>query len=46
LTRDFLEEVPAVVLFNSSRLSVVRSDVTGHHNWMSAQPRLWGVGLR
>lgn len=46
LTRDFLEEVPAVVLFNSSRLSVVRSDVTGHRNWMSAQPRLWGVGLR
>ena len=38
--------VPAVVLFNSSRLSVVRSDVTGHRNWMSAQPRLWGVGLR
>ena len=46
LSRDFLEEVPAVVLFNSARLSVVRAAVTGHQNWMSAQPRLWGVGLR
>jgi peptide/nickel transport system substrate-binding protein len=46
LSRDFLEEVPAVVLFNSARLSVVRAVVTGHQNWMSAQPRLWGVGLR
>jgi peptide/nickel transport system substrate-binding protein len=46
LTRDFLEEVPAVVLYNSSRLSAVRSGVTGHQNWMSAQPRLWGVSLR
>ena len=46
LTRDFLQEVPAVVLYNSSRLSVVRAAVTGHHNWMSGQPRLWGVGLR
>ncbi len=46
LTRDFLEEVPAVVLYNSSRLSVVRSEVVGHQNWMSAQPRLWGVSLR
>src|SRR5262249_55402523 len=46
LTRDFLDAVPAVVLFNSSRLSVVRAAVIGHQNWMSAQPRLWGVGLR
>jgi peptide/nickel transport system substrate-binding protein len=46
LSLDFLAEVPAVVLFNSARLSVVRATVTGHQNWMSAQPRLWGVGLR
>lgn len=45
LTQDFLEEVPAVALFNSSRLSVVRSNVTGYRNWMAAQQRLWGVGL-
>lgn len=45
LTLDFLAEAPAVVLFNSSRLSVVRAAVTGHQNWPSAQPRLWGVGL-
>jgi peptide/nickel transport system substrate-binding protein len=45
LTLDFLDEVPAVVLFNSARLSVVRAAVTGHQNWLSAQPRLWGVGL-
>jgi peptide/nickel transport system substrate-binding protein len=46
LTLDFLDQVPAVVLFNSARLSVVRAAVTGHQNWLSAQPRLWGVGLR
>jgi peptide/nickel transport system substrate-binding protein len=46
LTLDFLTEVPAVVLFNSARLSVVRAAVTGHQNWMSGQVRLWGVGLR
>jgi peptide/nickel transport system substrate-binding protein len=45
LTLDFLDEVPAVILFNSARLSVVRAAVTGHQNWLSAQPRLWGVGL-
>ncbi|MDB6161693.1 MAG: extracellular solute-binding protein family 5 [Gammaproteobacteria bacterium] len=45
LTRDFLDEVPAVALFNSSRLAVVRSNVTGYQNWMAAQQRLWGVGL-
>jgi peptide/nickel transport system substrate-binding protein len=45
LTRDFLDEVPAVALFNSSRLSVVRANVTGYRNWMAAQQRLWGVGL-
>jgi peptide/nickel transport system substrate-binding protein len=46
LTLDFLNEVPAVVLFNSARLSVVRAAVTGHQNWMSGQVRLWDVGLR
>lgn len=46
LSIDFLNEVPAIVLFNSARLSVVRAAVTGHQNWMSGQPRLWGVGLR
>ena len=46
LTLDFFDEVPAIVFFNSARLSVVRAAVTGHQNWMSGQPRLWGVGLR
>jgi peptide/nickel transport system substrate-binding protein len=46
LSTDFLEQVPAIVLFNSARLSVVRAAVTGHQNWMSGLPRLWGVGLR
>ena len=46
LTLDFLDQAPAIVLFNSARLSVVRAAVTGHQNWMSGQPRLWGVGLR
>jgi peptide/nickel transport system substrate-binding protein len=46
LTLDFLDQAPAVVLFNSARLSVVRAAVSGHQNWLSGQPRLWGVGLR
>ena len=46
LTLDFLDQVPAIVLFNSARLSAVRAAVSGHQNWMSGQPRLWGVGLR
>jgi len=45
LTRDFVDEVPAVALFSSSRLSAVRSNVTGYRNWSAAQQRLWGVGL-
>lgn len=46
LTQNFLNEVPAIMLYSSARLSVVREEVTGHQNWMSGQPRLWGVGLR
>jgi peptide/nickel transport system substrate-binding protein len=46
LQRDFLAEVPAVVLFNSTRISAVRSNVTGYREWPAAQQRLWGVGLK
>jgi peptide/nickel transport system substrate-binding protein len=46
LQRAFMEEVPAVVLFNSTRISAVRTNVTGYKGWAAAQQRLWGVGLK
>lgn len=46
LQKDFMAEVPAVVLFNATRISAVRANVTGYHSWAAAQQRLWGVGLK
>jgi len=45
LQRDFLEETPAVMLFNATRISAVRANVTGFKEWPAAQQRLWGVGF-
>jgi peptide/nickel transport system substrate-binding protein len=45
LQRAFLEETPAVVLFNATRISAVRANVSGFQEWPAAQPRLWGVGF-
>lgn len=43
--RQFMADVPAVNLFNSSRIAAVRLNVTGYKGWPAAQQRLWGVGL-
>jgi len=45
LQRQFMEDIPAVILYNSSRISAVRSNVTGFKEWPANQQRLWGVGL-
>jgi peptide/nickel transport system substrate-binding protein len=44
LQRLFLEQAPAVALFNSPRIAAVRSNVSGYQGWPAAQQRLWGVG--
>lgn len=45
LQRDFLQETPAVVLFNATRISAVRANVVGFKEWPAAQQRLWDVGF-
>jgi peptide/nickel transport system substrate-binding protein len=42
----FLEQAPAVVLFNPALITAVRGNVTGYSGWPAAQQRLWGVGLK
>lgn len=46
LQQDFLQETPAVVLFNATRISAVRANVVGFKEWPAEQQRLWGVSLR
>ena len=45
LQTDFMREVPGIVLFNSGRITALRSNVSGYKGWPAAQQRLWGVGL-
>jgi len=45
LQQAFLEDTPAVVLFNATRISATRANVTGYKEWRAAQQRLWGVGF-
>lgn len=42
----FLQQAPAVVLFNSARITALRSNVQGFQGWPAGQQRLWGVSLR
>lgn len=46
LHQRFIEDAPAVVLFNSARISAVRANIVGYRNWAAAQQRLWGVGVQ
>jgi peptide/nickel transport system substrate-binding protein len=46
LHRQLLDDVPAVVVFNSARITAVRANVIGYQGWPAAQQRLWGVGFR
>src|SRR5215469_13114748 len=41
----FREYVPAVELYNSSRIAAVRSNIVGFSGWPSNQTRLWNVGF-
>jgi peptide/nickel transport system substrate-binding protein len=41
----FMREVPAVVLYSSTRIVAVRDTVSGFRIWPAAQTRLWNVGL-
>lgn len=43
--RAFMDFVPAIVLFNTSRITAMHDNVTGYHGWAGAQQRLWGVAL-
>ena len=42
----FLQQAPAVILFNSARIAALRANVTGYSGWPAAQQRLWGVSLK
>ncbi|MGH8270532.1 MAG: ABC transporter substrate-binding protein, partial [Steroidobacteraceae bacterium] len=45
LTTALLEDVPAIILFNSTRIAAVRPDVTGFAEWPAGEPRYWNVAL-
>lgn len=46
LNAAFLEDTPAIVLFNSRRIGGVRANIVGYRPWPAAQQRLWNVGIR
>ncbi|ADV83574.1 extracellular solute-binding protein family 5 [Terriglobus saanensis SP1PR4] len=46
LQRQFIEDVPAVVLYNSTRIAAVRTNVIGYRGWPADQQRLWSVGFK
>lgn len=46
LHADFMREVPGIVLFNSGRITALRTNVFGYQGWPAAQQRLWDVGIR
>ncbi|HEY4030623.1 MAG TPA: ABC transporter substrate-binding protein [Caulobacteraceae bacterium] len=46
LQQQFLRDTPAIVLFNATRISAVRANVTGFNEWAAQQQRLWGVALK
>lgn len=45
LTTALREDVPAIVLFNSTRIAAVRPNVTGFKEWPAGEPRYWNVAL-
>lgn len=45
LTTALHEDVPAIVLFNSTRIAAVRPNVTGFKEWPAGEPRYWNVAL-
>lgn len=45
LTTALLEDVPAIVLFNSTRIAASRPNVTGFTEWPAGEPRYWNVAV-
>lgn len=45
LTAALMQDVPAIVLFNSTRIAAMRSNVTGFREWPAGEPRYWNVAL-
>lgn len=45
LTTALLEDVPAIVLFNSTRIAAMRPNVAGFREWPAGEPRYWNVAL-
>ncbi|MBC9033742.1 ABC transporter substrate-binding protein [Sphingomonas sp. JC676] len=45
MDRRFRTEVPAVILYNSRRVTALSEGVTGFRPWSAQSQRLWNVGL-
>ncbi len=45
LERRFRADVPAIVLYNTRRVTALRDRVTGYRSWQAQTQRLWNVGL-
>ena len=45
LHQRFMQQVPAVILFNQGHITAVRANVRGYRGWAAAQMRLWGVAV-
>jgi peptide/nickel transport system substrate-binding protein len=43
---DFMRDTPAIVLFNSTSTSAIRSNVVGYADWPAQTQRFWGVSLK
>jgi len=41
-----MRDTPAVVTFNTSRISAWRKNVVGYKTWLTGFPRYWGVSLK
>ncbi|MGH6609085.1 MAG: ABC transporter substrate-binding protein [Burkholderiaceae bacterium] len=46
LHAHFIDQVPMLVLYNSSHVTALRGNVTGFSGWAAIQPRFWGVKLQ
>jgi peptide/nickel transport system substrate-binding protein len=45
LEQKFRTEVPAIILYNTRRVTALRAPITGYHSWAAQTQRLWNVGL-
>ena len=45
LTAALVRDVPAIVLFNSTRIAAAQPYVRGFSEWPAGEPRYWNVAL-